>query len=119
MGSCHPRDITLADDTMDSLKPHETCLTGKRILKGNQVDGDDVHHRIEWLVESVLQRLAFSPETGVWETLFTDPNDGRLWERTYPESGLHGGGPPQLSVIDAASAERKYRWRVQSSNDGR
>ena len=45
---------------------------------------------------------------GAWETLFRDPDDGRYWERVYPQGDLHGGGPPQLQVIDEAEAKRKY-----------
>jgi hypothetical protein len=99
------------------LEPHETLLTGACLLKRRwwlarpRVVNDEVSERIHWLTLEVLEQLAFGPESGGWDTLFRDPGDGRLWERTYPHSEVHGGGPPQLSVVDPAFAERKYRWR--------
>ncbi len=69
---------------------------------------DDVCRRIDWLIESRLDRLAI---TG-WETLYQDIRDSRLWERTYPQSEMHGGGPPQLSVISSEVALKKYGIKI-------
>jgi hypothetical protein len=44
-----------------------------------------------------------------WETLYRDPNDGRYWERTYPHSDWHGGGPPCLTKITFDAAKEKYK----------
>jgi hypothetical protein len=64
--------------------------------------------RIEWLTTTVLEKIAISKDYGAWETLFRDPDDGRLWERTYPEGHLQGGGPPTLKIIDKEQAKKKY-----------
>lgn len=45
---------------------------------------------------------------GGWSALHFDPADGRLWEFTFPESRLHGGGPPLLHVVSEEKAREKY-----------
>lgn len=73
--------------------------------------------RIRHLTDHVLLKIAISPVSGAWETLFKDPADGRLWERTYPESEMHGGGPPSLLLISVEDAVKKY-CPVASGADG-
>ena len=34
---------------------------------------------------------------------------GRYWERTYPHSDWHGGGPPCLTNITFDAAKEKYK----------
>jgi hypothetical protein len=89
------------------LQPDELMLSGKWLVEGGSVVADDVCRRIEWLVEAQLERLA--ADSSGWDTLYRDPRDGRLWERTYPQSEMHGGGPPELSVILPEVAAAKYR----------
>jgi hypothetical protein len=43
--------------------------------------------------------------------LYVDASDGRYWELIYPDSQLHGGGPPTLRNLSEASARKKYRIR--------
>jgi hypothetical protein len=90
---------------MRELQPDETLLTGDWIVDGSKVVGDSVCRHIEWLIDSRVEQLA----TTRWETLYRDLSDGRLWERTYPQSEMHGGGPPQLRVLSPESATSKYR----------
>ncbi|PSQ80928.1 MAG: hypothetical protein BRD46_03260 [Bacteroidetes bacterium QS_8_68_15] len=45
---------------------------------------------------------------GGWSALHFDPDDGRLWEFTFPEGHLHGGGPPLMHVLSEAEAREKY-----------
>ena len=40
-----------------------------------------------------------------WEKLYQSRADGSFWLMTYPESELHGGGPPRLERIDEAAAQ--------------
>jgi len=94
---------------MKPLEPTETDLTGRWIVVNGKVVGDAATERIEWLTARALEKIAFSPESGAWETLFRDPNDGRYWERTYPKSHMHGGGPPRLWNIAEEEAQKKYR----------
>ena len=89
------------------LGPQETELTGNWLVEGGSVVADDVCRRIEWLLQSRLERLA--ADSSGWETLYRDPRDGRLWEHTYPQGEMHGGGPPQLRVVSPEVASVKYR----------
>ncbi len=93
---------------MKALAPTETCLEGSRILNGRHVTQKDVSDRIKWLTSSALERVAISPEYGAWEVLYRDPADGRFWELTYPLSAMHGGGPPQLAVVELTSVSERY-----------
>lgn len=91
------------------LLPQETVLTGSWIMENNRVRVDDVCERIHWLVANHLHEIAVSPESGGWETLYQDPDDGRYWERTFPNSGWHGGGPASLLQLKVEEAKRKYK----------
>ena len=54
-------------------------------------------------------RNAESPSrASVWDTLFRDPRDGRLWEKIYPMSEMHGGGPPTLRLLPESDVVQKY-----------
>lgn len=90
------------------LQPEETELTGRWVQGGGKIRGDAACERIEWLTSHHLRQVAISKQWGAWETLFQDPDDGRYWERTYPQSELHGGGPPRLAVMDGNLAKKKY-----------
>lgn len=90
------------------LQSRETDLVGTWISIGPAVRADETCRRIEWLVKEVLQEVAVSPQWGAWETLFRDPEDGRFWERTYPQGHMHGGGPPRLTCISPEEARAKY-----------
>jgi len=80
---------------------------GQWITRDGGVFADEACQRIAWLVENRLRKLA-TDESG-WDVLYEDPVDGRLWERIYPDSGMHGGGPPALILIPLHEAEAKYR----------
>ena len=70
--------------------------------------GNAACERIQHLISNVLVKLGVSKEAGGWETLFLDPTDGRLWERTFPHGHMHGGGPPRLATISEDDAIRRY-----------
>ncbi len=91
-----------------NLRPDEVELVGKWIFDGKVSRADAVADRIKHLTERVLQKVAVSKDYGAWETLYRDPADGRLWERTYPQGHMHGGGPPRLAVISPEDARKKY-----------
>lgn len=65
---------------------------------------DETSKRVRKLT-SQYEKLATTG--GGWEMLYRAP-DGKLWEKTYPQSHLHGGGPPALRVITKAEAHEKY-----------
>jgi hypothetical protein len=93
---------------MNRLQPNEQILTGRWLVEGGRARGDAACERIEWLIAHYLQKIAESPQSGAWETLYRDPEDGRYWERTYPEGQMHGGGPPQLKRLTIQEASEKY-----------
>jgi len=86
----------------DRLRPDEYEL-----YKPN---GDAMAHRIARLVDQHLRELARSPDG--WSALYQDPRDNRLWELTYPQSELHGGGAPRLAVVSPADADSRYPDRT-------
>lgn len=88
------------------LQPAETLLTGKWSSRDERSVADDTCLRIGELVRLHLRRLGHDARG--WETLYRDPEDGRLWELTYPESHLHGGGPPQLRCLTFTEARAKF-----------
>jgi hypothetical protein len=92
------------------IDPEETDLIGKTIVVGGQVQANDAWERIEKLTSDYLQEVA-TDESG-WETLYRDPQDGRYWERTYPQGEYHGGGPPRLTYISEEQARAKYGGRT-------
>jgi hypothetical protein len=87
------------------LLPTEACLTGKWALENGSLVADEVCARIEDLTRSYLRELA--RDASGWDTLYMDPNDGRFWERIYPE-GHQGGGPPELRHLASGLAKEKY-----------
>ena len=93
---------------MAELAPEEVDLRGDWVVKkGRSVVGDTTEERIEWLITQKLQRIA--KDWSGWETLYRDPQDGRLWELTYPRGEMHGGGPRRLRVISRDEAAAKYK----------
>jgi Immunity protein 27 len=100
-------------DASTSLGPQETRLVGQWVEVQGATQADPVSKRIEALVRDSLVRVSVS--SGGWDTLYRDPSDGRLWELSYPESELHAGGPPSLTVIAEPNAADKYGAVVPSN----
>jgi immunity protein 27 of polymorphic toxin system len=90
----------------EDLGTDEECLVGSWLRRGSRVEGDFACKRINWLISERLEKIS-ADATG-WDTLWRDPRDGRLWELTYPQSSLHGGGPPKLELISRDAAQLKY-----------
>jgi len=88
------------------LAAEEEELLGTWITSSTGIKKDRVCERIEALVAHHLQELG--KDRSGWDTLFRDPDDGRLWELAYPASTSEGGGPPRLSRVSAAAARDKY-----------
>ena len=92
---------------MAELAPQEVDLHGNWLVHADHsVVADLTEQRIEWLTTQMLERIA--NHSSGWEILYRDPRDGRLWELTYPQSEMHGGGPRQLRVISRQDAAAKY-----------
>jgi Immunity protein 27 len=92
---------------MEELAPDEVDLRGEWLAqKDRSVVADATEQRIEWLTTQKLEWLASDPSG--WETLYRDPRDGRLWELTYPQGEMQGGGPRRLHVISRDEVAAKY-----------
>lgn len=89
-----------------NIKPDETMLVGQWRLDDGRPVADDVSARIAALTKSHLVEIG--RDTSGWLTLYRDPGDGRFWELDYPQSELHGGGPPRLRAISPEDAHGKY-----------
>jgi hypothetical protein len=90
------------------IREDETEIIGNWIEVDGRIVGDDACERVQLLTQYHLVKMNNSPESGGWETLFCDRKDGRFWERTYPHSDWHGGGPPALINLSEAEAKTKY-----------
>lgn len=97
---------------MTALQPNETELVGRWLETEGTVHGDAVCERIEALTHGLLDIVQDHPKHGGWKRLFCDKQDGRFWERSYPQSDLHGKGPPVLRWISDDEAAREYGLRL-------
>ncbi len=92
---------------MMKIDPSENEIIGRWLPdnKGSVV-ADEACLRIDALVGSYLTFLG--RDANGWEALYQDPEDGRLWELTYPQTEMHGGGPSQLRCLSIQRAREKY-----------
>ena len=90
------------------IRPDETQLVGRWENIDGRLRADAVAIRINELIRTYLTRVAVS-EDG-WGKLYRDPTDLRFWELTYPQSEMHGGGPPILRFLPAEDAQSKYKF---------
>lgn len=87
-------------------------LIGKWVVVDGKVVGDATTARIEALIKDQLDKIGTDP-TG-WDTLYRHPRDGRYWELTFPESSLHGGGPPRLTRLSNDQVRDKYHIAIEN-----
>jgi hypothetical protein len=95
------------------IAANETLLEGAFLVTAPVLKPDAVEQRIEALLNSLLVLLADDPVYGAWRRLYRDPSDGRLWELTYPQSEMHGGGPKCLRVIAPHEAANRYGGKYE------
>ena len=88
------------------LAAHETELVGQWLTKDTKIVADAICARIDNLIASHLISLG-ADESG-WDALYRDPDTGKLWELTWPQSALHSGGPPRLALVLADDVRSKY-----------
>ncbi len=89
-----------------SISPEETLIVGAwQMVDGTMVPDSELL-RIRTLVSTELEHVAAS--SSGWEMLYRDPRDGRYWEKFYPNSEMHGGGPESLRVLDDKTIQQKY-----------
>jgi hypothetical protein len=92
------------------IDPRESIFIGHWPVDGSSVIADEMCQHIELLVANHLIELIHSADG--WSTLFRDPTDDRLWERTYPQAKLHGGGPATLRCVSLAQARATYDYEI-------
>ena len=97
---------------MNTLHPHENELCGSWRVIDTSVVQDEVAERINWLVEECLVRVATSRDG--WSALYRDPQDGRYWEFTHPDSEQLGGGAPCLAM----PRSRRSRTAIRHQRHG-
>jgi hypothetical protein len=88
------------------IKSRETVLTGQWLTSQGAPVADETCRRIHALTQNHL--VGLGRDASGWDTLYRDPTDGRLWELTYAQSEVHGGGPPQLRCLSPTEARTKY-----------
>jgi|SRR5579863_1082471 len=91
-------------------RPDETELVGRWIREEGNVVADDTAKRVTTLIRDWLEPVAGANRG--WERLLRDPSDGRFWEVIYPQSEMHGGGPPTLRVVSGDDVRAKYGVEV-------
>jgi hypothetical protein len=88
------------------IEPNETVLTGMWQFRDGRVVADPICRRIDELTKTYL--LFLDNDGSGWERLFRDPTDNRLWELTFPQGEMQGGGPPRLQFLTPSEARKKY-----------
>jgi len=86
--------------------PDEVEICGRWEFANGRAIKDAACQRIELLTAQYLKSVG-TDKSG-WDVLYRDPTDSRYWELTYPQSQMHGGGPPRLAVLGFAEALKKY-----------
>ena len=94
------------NESIMKISATETILTGKWEFRDGHVVNDETALRIEELVDSYLHLMG--RDASGWEALYRDPADGRLWELTYPQGELQGGGPRELRLLSIEDAKEKH-----------
>jgi hypothetical protein len=46
-----------------------------------------------------------------WNILHRDPKTGEYWKEFFPQSEMHGGGPPVLVKISEEEAKREFNLK--------
>jgi Immunity protein 27 len=84
-------------------------------VSGGQPIADTTCGRIDQLIAHELVEVSRLPSG--WAVLYRDPQDARLWELTYPQGELHGGGLPRLTWIPAQEARERYGPALVTTGD--
>jgi hypothetical protein len=98
--------ILLCVKIMKTISENETLIECKWIIADDQITSNDACKRIEWLISDIL-KLVRVDKSG-WEKIYQDPKDKRFWLLYYPQSEMHGGGPPSLKEVKYKKAELNF-----------
>ena len=86
----------------DTLSPDETSIVGGYTIIDGRRQPSESWQRIRRLRKSGLTLVCTSVDG--WSALYLDVEHHRLWSLTFPEAGVHGGGPPALNAISEDEA---------------
>lgn len=78
-------------------------LNDRWVVNGSKVHAEGDASEIDALLSAELVRL--SETDGGWRTLYQHRTTGKLWELSYPQSEMHGGGPRRLRRLSLAAPE--------------
>ena len=81
----------------------ENILRGTWIEREGEVTEDETCKMINHLIDQVFSLIEVNTED--WQAIYQNPHDESLWRLSYPNSELHGGGPPMLERIPNNSFE--------------
>ena len=91
---------------MNIISENEKLIECKWEIADDQISSNDACKRIEWLISDVLELVRV--DRSRWEKLYQDLKDKRYWLLFYPQSEMHGGGPPSLMEITYKEAELRF-----------
>lgn len=87
----------------------EVNLIGSWGVVDGSVVQDSVCERIQSLTDSYFEQIVVDGDN--WSAWYRNPDDNSYWELTYPQSHMHGGGPPALQRVSDDYASRNYGVR--------
>ena len=73
------------------------------VMHGSEIKAEGDAAKITDLLKDKLERLNVTD--GGWRRLLRRSTDGSLWELSFPQSEMHGGGPRvliELEITDPA-----------------
>jgi len=59
-------------------------------------------------IEFVKSLIEISNNYKEWKTLYKCRDCGEYWELSYPQSELHGGGPPVVNKLKGADLKKNW-----------
>ncbi len=90
------------DEAKKTILPFED-LTDRWVMSGSKVHAEGDAAEIDALLSTELVRL--SGTDGDWRTLYRHRTTGKLWELSYPQSEMHGGGPRRLRRLSLSTPD--------------
>ena len=51
------------------------------------------------LIDDLLKNKLVEVRKDNWAILYRDKETGEFWDLTYPQGGMHGGGPRRLRMV--------------------
>ncbi|MCL4517493.1 MAG: Imm27 family immunity protein [Firmicutes bacterium] len=81
------------------------------VLKGNSAMcscGEEKQYEGNNCIGFLKKLIKVSDNAREWKTLYKCQDCGEYWELSYPQSELHGGGPPLVCKLKTEELKRKW-----------